>query len=87
MKINVHALNCRSEFVSAFKIPISRNYILIFGILIAQGIHILSMHLPFMQQILRVEPITLIEWLQVFVLALPILLVMEIFKKRKAASS
>ncbi len=80
---NVHALNCRSEFVSAFKVPISRNYILIFGILIAQGIHILSMHLPFMQQILRVGPITFSEWLQVFILALPILLVMEIYKSFK----
>jgi len=78
---NVHALNCRSEFVSVFKISLSRNYILIFGILSAQGIHILSMHLPFMQQILRIEPITIFEWTLVFVLALPILMVMEIYKK------
>lgn len=66
--------------MGAFKVPISRNYILIFGILAAQGIHILSMHLPFMQQILRVAPITFFEWFVVFILALPILLVMEIYK-------
>ncbi len=78
---NVHSFSCRSEFVSAFKIPISRNYFLAFAILAAQGLHILSMHLPFMQEILRLAPITLSEWLKVFVLALPVLLVMEIYKK------
>ena len=78
---NVHVFNCRSEFVSAFKVPISRNYILVFGVLAAQGLHILSMHIPFMQQVLRVEPITPSEWFQVLLLALPLLLVMEIYKK------
>jgi magnesium-transporting ATPase (P-type) len=77
---NVHVFNCRSEYVSAFKIPISRNYILIGGVILAQGIHLLSMHLPFMQTILRVETISTVEWAQVLVLALPLLLVMELFK-------
>ncbi|MDD4346527.1 MAG: HAD-IC family P-type ATPase, partial [Desulfitobacteriaceae bacterium] len=81
---NVHSFNCRSEFVSVFKIPISRNYFLVFAILAAQGLHILCMHLPFMQQILRLTPITLIDWFEVFILALPILLVMEIYKKINA---
>ncbi len=78
---NVHVFNCRSEFVSAFRVPISRNYILVAGVLVAQGIHILSMHLPFMQTILRIEPITIFEWLEVFALALPLLLIMEIYKQ------
>lgn len=54
--------------------------ILVFGVLAAQGIHILSMWTPFMQKILRVEPITFNEWIYVLVLAIPILLVMELFK-------
>lgn len=77
---NVHVFNARSEFVSAFKVPLSRNYILVIGVLVAQAIHILSMHVPFMQQILRVEPITLFEWLEVFMLAIPLLIVMEVYK-------
>jgi magnesium-transporting ATPase (P-type) len=77
---NVHVFNCRSEKISAFKIPIKNNIVLVFGVLVAQGIHILSMHLPFMQNVLRVEPITFIEWAEVLVLAIPLLLVMEIFK-------
>ena len=77
---NFHAFNCRSERVSAFKVPIKRNMILVFGVLAAQGIHILSMQLPFMQSILRIEPVTFNEWLYILVLAIPMILAMEIFK-------
>jgi len=77
---NVHVFNCRSEFSSAFKVPISRNYILVMGVLAAQGIHILSMHLPFMQQTLEIEPISIFEWLVVFGFTLLLLVVMEIYK-------
>jgi magnesium-transporting ATPase (P-type) len=77
---NFHAFNCRSERVSAFKVPIKRNIILVFGVIAAQGIHILSMQIPFMQNILRIEPITVNEWFYILVLAVPILLVMEVFK-------
>jgi magnesium-transporting ATPase (P-type) len=59
---NVHVFNCRSEYVSAFKVPLRRNYVLVFGVLAAQGIHILAMQVPFMQNLLRVEPISLQEW-------------------------
>lgn len=81
---NVHVFNCRSEFASAFKVPLNRNFFLVFGVLAAQGIHILSMNIPFMQQLLRIEPITPFEWLEVFLLALPLLLMMEGYKKVKA---
>jgi magnesium-transporting ATPase (P-type) len=77
---NFHAFNCRSERVSAFKVPLKRNIILVFGVLAAQGIHILSMQIPFMQNILRVEPVTFNEWLYVLALAIPILVAMEVFK-------
>jgi magnesium-transporting ATPase (P-type) len=77
---NFHAFNCRSERVSAFKVPLKRNWILVFGVLAAQGIHILSMQIPFMQNILRLEPVTPDEWIQILVLAVPMILVMEVFK-------
>jgi hypothetical protein len=57
-----------------------RNFILIFGVLAAQGIHILSMQFPFMQNILRIEPFTFNEWLYIIVLAVPLVLEMELFK-------
>jgi len=77
---NFHVFNCRSERVSAFKVPISKNYILIFAVLGAQGIHIISMHIPFMQNILRIEPIAWSEWFSILFLAIPMIVVMEIFK-------
>jgi magnesium-transporting ATPase (P-type) len=77
---NVHVFNCRSEAVSALKVPLRRNVILIFGVLAAQGIHILSMYLPFMQRILGTEPVFFAQWLMMLTLALTVLLVMEIFK-------
>ncbi len=77
---NFHAFNSRSETTSIFKIPLNRNWILVFGVLAAQGIHILSMQLPFMQRALKIEPITLQEWFYVIILAIPIIVVMELFK-------
>ncbi|MDZ7335019.1 MAG: HAD-IC family P-type ATPase, partial [candidate division KSB1 bacterium] len=80
---NVHVFNCRSEHASAFRVPLKRNVMLIFGVLLAAGFHILSMHLTFMQQILRVQPIPLLDMLRIFALALPVLLMMEIYKSIK----
>ncbi len=77
---NFHAFNCRSEVTSAFKVPISRNFILVFGILIAQGIHILSLQLPFMQDVLRVEPVSFTQWGLILLFAIPMIIVMEMFK-------
>jgi magnesium-transporting ATPase (P-type) len=83
---NLHVFNCRSERISAFKVPLKRNLILVIGVFAAQGIHILSMQIPFMQNILKIEPITFTEWLYVLVLAIPILISMEIFKWIKKSS-
>ena len=77
---NLHIFNCRSERRSTFNIPISRNYLLILFVILTQAIHIASMHIPFMQSILRVEPITLQEWGYILVLAFPLLLLMELYK-------
>jgi magnesium-transporting ATPase (P-type) len=77
---NVHVFNCRSESVSAFRVPLHRNYIVFFGVLAAQGIHLLSMHLPFMQTILGTQSVMWTQWLVCLLLALGILLTMEIFK-------
>jgi len=77
---NVHVFNCRSETISTFKIPLKSNLFLVISVLAAQGVHILSMHIPVMQNILKIEPITIKEWFSILVLAVPLILVMEIFK-------
>lgn len=77
---NIHVFNCRSEHKSAFKIPLKNNLILITGVMAAQLIHIFSMNIPIMQDVLGIKPITLTEWLFMLVFAGSILLIMELFK-------
>ncbi len=77
---NVHVFNCRSETVSAFKVKISKNYFVVLSVILGQGIHILSMQIPFMQSLLRIQPVSVKEWIIVALLALFLLLTMEIFK-------
>lgn len=84
---NVHVLNCRSETESAFRVPLSRNRLLVFGILGSQGLHLLAMHIPLMQEVLRIQPVSLNEWGMMFVASLIMLGVMEVYKvfRRRAA--
>lgn len=77
---NVHVFNCRSERTSAFRVPLSRNWLLVCGVLLAQGIHVLIMHLPLMQKVLGVAPVSFAHWLLLTLLALPLVVVMELYK-------
>lgn len=77
---NFHVFNARSERVSAFRVPIKRNIMLVFGVILAQGVHIASMQIPFMQNILHIEPVTFNEYVLILTLAVPTILVMELFK-------
>lgn len=88
-----HVLNCRSEYQSAFKIPLRNNRVLAFGMLAALIIHILALHVPLLQDILRTQPLSLNTWLMLLVFASPIMIVMELYKRfwasvpaRKAAA-
>ena len=85
---NVHVFNCRSERYSAFQIPLRSNWILLFGVVAVQGIHILALYVPVTQDILNVSPVTLGNWGSLLLLASTILVAMEIFKaiKRRTTS-
>jgi len=60
---NFHVFNCRSEYLSAFRVPIRNNYFLVFGVIVMQGLHILSLKIPVMQDLLGLAPVTLEQWL------------------------
>lgn len=77
---NFHALNCRSETESLFSLPISNNYTLLFGVMIAQAVHISAAYIPGLNTTLQLEPITMNEWLLLMPAALSIFVVMEAFK-------
>ncbi|RYD03028.1 hypothetical protein N752_21700 [Desulforamulus aquiferis] len=77
---NFHTLNCRSEYISVFKIPFSRNKVLMIGILVALSIHVAAMHIPIMQRVLRVAPISAESWVYLLLTASSILVIMELYK-------
>jgi Ca2+-transporting ATPase len=77
---NFHALNCRSEYRSAFRVPLKNNYYLIGGILIAQGIHIAAMFTPVMQDLLGIGPVSIATWCALLTLSSLVVVGMEIFK-------
>ncbi len=80
LMVNYHVFNCRSEYVSAFRVPLRRNWMLVGGVLCAQGIHILAMFFPPAQNVLRIAPVSLAEWIVPFGLASIMVVVMEAFK-------
>ena len=80
LMVNYQVFNCRSEYVSAFRVPLRRNWMLVWGVLGAQGIHILAMFLLPAQRALRVAPVSVTEWIVPFALASILLIVMEAFK-------
>jgi calcium-translocating P-type ATPase len=82
---NFHVFNVRSEYTSAFRVPISRNYPLFFGVLAAQGLHLLCMHLPPMQKVLGITTVNLQQWATMLALATGMLVVMEVFKLTRRA--
>jgi len=77
---NVHAFNCRSEKTSVFKVPLKNNKFIVYAVGAALLLHIVFMNIPFLQGILKTNSVSFVEFGTVLLLALPLLLVMEIFK-------
>ena len=78
---NVHALNSRSEHRSILRTPFFSNPILLFGILIAQGIHIGAMYTPGISDALQLSPISFSHWLILLATASVLFIVDEIHKR------
>lgn len=75
-----HVGNSRSEYLSAFaKSPLS-NRLLFVGTALALAIHAAALYLPPTQYILRVEPLDLLTWVQLAIVASSVIVVVEIHK-------
>jgi Ca2+-transporting ATPase len=77
---NVDAFNARSETRSALRVPLANNPVLVAGVTGALLLHLAAMHLPFLQRLLSVAPLTGLQWLTLPGLALTLLAVMELQK-------
>ncbi|MGQ9491493.1 MAG: cation transporting ATPase C-terminal domain-containing protein [Anaerolineae bacterium] len=75
-----HVLNCRSESTSAFRVPLRNNPVLMAGMALALIIHILATEVPFLQSLLRTQPLSWPMWLLFALPGAVILLVIELYK-------
>ena len=77
---NVHAFNVRSETRSAFRIPLSANWLLVGAIGVSQGVHIVSMFIPGWRGVLEIEPVAFTTWVILLAITLSKFLVVEAYK-------
>ena len=77
---NVHVFNCRSETQSVLRHSVFLNPLLLFGTLAAQLIHILAMYLPWLRDVLQIQPVSLEHWGNLLLIAISVLVVMECHK-------
>ncbi|MCC7474158.1 MAG: HAD-IC family P-type ATPase [Pirellulales bacterium] len=77
---NVHIGNCRSETHSAFRLSPFRSPFLLAGAIGAFLLHVIAMHLPLLQSVLRTEPVSLSTWMVMILLASTILIAIELHK-------
>lgn len=77
---NVHVFNSRSETLSIFRQKFFGNPLLLFGMLAAQSIHIAAMHIPGLNAVLMIEPVSLVLWGQLLLVALLLIVVDELHK-------
>jgi Ca2+-transporting ATPase len=77
---NIQAGNSRSETASLFTLSPLRNRLLFLGTIVAQLLHIVAMYTPGLRDVLRLEPVSLRQWLASLGLALLLFLVSEVHK-------
>jgi len=76
----LHVGNARSERRSALaKSPFSNRFLLL-GTVGALAIHVAALHIPFTQEVLRVEPLGAAEWLRIVLVALSVVVAVELHK-------
>ena len=77
---NLHAFNCRSELNSTFKTPIKNNYFIFFAVIFVIGLQILVSESTLFSAVLKTQPLDFKYVLFAFLAALPLLIVLEVFK-------
>jgi magnesium-transporting ATPase (P-type) len=83
---NFHVFNARSETISAFRIPLSRNWLLVISVIGAALVNAAAMYIPVLAGMLRTGPIGPVEWVTLIVIASSILAVMELYKRLRRPS-
>ena len=80
---NFHTLNCRSEKRSAFSIPLSRNWFVVLSVIGAIALEIIVMEVDIFSYFFKTTSMPVQHVFYMLLISLPVLLVMEAFKKIK----
>lgn len=80
---NIHVFNCRSEVESAFKIPFKNNWFIVLSVIGTMALQIFASETIYLDELLKTETVPFIHMIFLFICSLPVLLVMELFKKYK----
>ena len=78
---NIQIFNCRSEKISMFKISGQNNMFLIFSILATSVIQLMIIRLDSVARFFKLTTVSLDYAGLLIILTIPLILVMEIFKK------
>lgn len=74
------AINCRTQFISVFKIGIFSNRHVLIGILSEVVILLLLIYVPFFQGVFNTGPLKLVNWLFLIAIPIPLILIDELRK-------
>ena len=78
---NVQVFNARSERVSAFRMPLSRNWLVVAATGGALLVHVAAMYIPPVAETLSIAPVPLAWWGILLLAAASVLAVMEVYKR------
>ena len=77
---NAHAINCRSEKQSIFKISFKSNWFFAVSVLGSLGLQILFMEIPALSQLLELATVPYLTMLALLGISLIVFVVCEIYK-------
>lgn len=80
---NIHVFNCRSEKNSTFTVSIKTNKLIGVAFVSSIILQLIVMKVPLFSKFLQTTPITIIELIYLFVIALFVLIIVEFYKRIK----
>ena len=77
---NIHVFNCRSEHKSAFSVPFTSNKLILVAFFSGIILQVIVMEVPILSKFLQTVSIPFMHLVYLFLIALLILLIMEVYK-------
>ena len=74
---NLHVFNSRTEVNFLYQMKYKNSMALIIIVIFTQLLHIACMYIPFMQNVLSVQPVSFNAWLGLALIAISLVMVME----------